>query len=586
MKPLLRLKPYLWKYRKTLFLGLLTVIASNSFAVFQPLFLGTAVDKIKTGIESHQIDTSGLLMYAALIVGFTLVAGFFTFLTRQTIIVVSRHIEYDLRNDFLKHIQKLSYSYFQNTPTGDLMAHATNDIGAVRNSLGPGIMYPTDTLMTFTMVLSMMLYKDWHLTLLVLIPLPFVSFAVYRLGKIVHHKFEERQAQYSLLTTRAQENLSGIRVVKSYVREAHEIELFRRLSWDYLKKNLVLARIQSIMWPLMFLLIGLSLVITLYFGGMQVIEGTITIGTLTAFFAYLVMLIWPMIAFGWVVNILQQGAASMARLAKIFDTVPEIRDTDETDSSIQTIHGDIEFRDVGFTHKGSETPTLKNVQLHIEKGMTVAIVGYTGSGKSTLVNLIPRLYDVTDGEILIDGVNIKKIPLEVLRSHIGFVPQETFLFSERIIENIAYGVDDGNLDHASAAAEVSQIAKEIEDFPHQYETMVGERGITLSGGQKQRTSIARAVIRNPRILILDDALSSVDTYTEEEILKRLRHVMKDRTSIIISHRISTVKDADLIVVLDGGKIVEQGTHQELVAIGGIYADLHYKQLLEEELERL
>jgi ATP-binding cassette subfamily B multidrug efflux pump len=586
MKPLLRLKPYLWKYRKTLFLGLLTVIGSNSFGVFQPLFLGSAVDKIKAGIESHQIDTSGLLMYAALIVGFTLVAGFFTFLTRQTIIVVSRHIEYDLRNDFLKHIQKLSYSYFQNTPTGDLMAHATNDIGAVRNSLGPGIMYPTDTLMTFTMVLAMMLYRDWHLTLLVLIPLPFVSFAVYRLGKIVHHKFEERQAQYSLLTTRAQENLSGIRVVKSYVREAHEIELFRGLSWDYLKKNLVLARIQSIMWPLMFMLIGLSLVITLYFGGMQVIEGIITIGTLTAFFAYLVMLIWPMIAFGWVVNILQQGAASMARLAKIFDTVPEIRDADETDRSIQTIQGDIEFRDVGFTHKGSETPTLRNIHLHIEKGMTVAIVGYTGSGKSTLINLIPRLYDVTEGELLIDGVNIKKIPLDVLRSHIGFVPQETFLFSEKIIDNIAYGVDDGTLEHASTAAEVSQIAREIEDFPNQYETMVGERGITLSGGQKQRTSIARAVIRNPRILILDDALSSVDTYTEEEILKRLRHVMKDRTSIIISHRISTVKDADLIVVLDGGKIVEQGTHEELVAIGGIYADLHYKQLLEEELERL
>jgi len=586
MKPLLRLKPYLWKYRKTLFLGLLTVIGSNSFGVFQPLFLGHAVDKIKTGIESHQIDTSGLLTYAGLIVGFTLVAGIFTFLTRQTIIVVSRHIEYDLRNDFLKHIQKLSYSYFQNTPTGDLMAHATNDIGAVRNSLGPGIMYPTDTLMTFTMVLAMMLYKDWHLSLLVLIPLPFVSFAVYRLGKIVHHKFEERQAQYSLLTTRAQENLSGIRVVKSYVREAHEIELFRGLSWDYLKKNLVLARIQSIMWPLMFMLIGLSLVVTLYFGGMQVIDGTITIGTLTAFFAYLVMLIWPMIAFGWVVNILQQGAASMARLVKIFDTIPEIRDTDETDFSIQTIQGDIEFRDVCFAHKGSETPTLKNIQLRIEKGMTVAVVGYTGSGKSTLVNLIPRLYDITEGELLIDGVNIKKIPLEVLRSHIGFVPQETFLFSERIIDNIAYGVDDGTLEHASAAAEVSQIAKEIEDFPHQYETMVGERGITLSGGQKQRTSIARAVIRNPRILILDDALSSVDTYTEEEILKRLRHVMKDRTSIIISHRISTVKDADLIVVLDGGRIVEEGTHQELVAIGGIYADLHYKQLLEEELEKL
>ncbi len=586
MRSLLRLRQYLWRYRRTLFLGFLAVVASNAFAVFQPLFIGFAVDEIKVGIETHLIDSAGLLRYAGLIVVFTLIAGFFTFLTRQTIIVVSRHIEYDLRNDFLAHIQKLSYSYFQNTSTGELMAHATNDIGAVRNSLGPGIMYPTDTIMTFVMVLAMMLYKDWQLTLLALIPLPFVSYAVYRLGKIVHHKFEDRQQQYALLTTRAQENLSGIRVVKSYVREAYEIARFRALSWEYLKKNLVLARVQSIMWPLMFMLIGLSLVITLYFGGLRVIDGAISIGTLTAFFAYLVMLIWPMIAFGWVVNILQQGGASMARLCKIFDTVPEVQDTGETDHSIRQIEGEIEFRNVSFRHKGSSSYSLQEINLKIGKGMRVAVVGYTGSGKSTLVNLIPRLYDVTEGELLVDGVNIRKIPLEVLRSSIGFVPQETFLFSDKITENIAYGADDGTLDHVKAAAEISQIAREIEEFPQQYETVVGERGITLSGGQKQRTAIARAVMRNPKILILDDALSSVDTYTEEEILKRLRKVMEDRTSVIISHRISTVKDADLIVVLDNGRIVEQGSHEELIAIGGIYADLYYKQLLEEELEKL
>ncbi|MBI4534832.1 MAG: ABC transporter ATP-binding protein [Ignavibacteriae bacterium] len=586
MKPLLRLIPYLAKYKKTLFLGLLTVVGSNLFTIAQPLFIGNAIDTLKAGLESHQIDTGGLLFYAGLVVGFSLIAGTFTFLTRQTIIVVSRHVEYDLRNDFLSHIQKLPLSFFQNTPTGDLMAHATNDISAVRNSLGPGIMYPTDTLMTFTMVLAVMLYQDWQLTLLALIPLPFVSYAVYYLGKVVHVKFEERQEQYGRLTTRAQENLSGIRVVKAYVREAYEIGLFRSMSWDYLKKNLVLARVQSIMWPLMFLLVGFSLVITLYFGGVRVIEGQLTIGMLTAFFGYLIMLIWPMIAFGWVINILQQGAASMARLAKITDTVPEIRDTEETDQTITTIEGEIEFRNVTFQHKNAQNLTLEGIDLKIPKGATLAIVGYTGSGKSTLVNLIPRLYDVSAGELLIDGVDVKRIPLEILRSNVGYVPQETFLFSDSITENISYGTDNGTEEHVREAAEISQIARDLQDFPMGLHTMLGERGITLSGGQKQRTSIARAIMRKPSILILDDALSAVDTYTEEEILKRLRGVMKDRTSIIISHRISTVKDADQIVVLHEGKVVERGSHDELVERGGIYAELYRKQLLEEELEQL
>lgn len=586
MRSLLRLKPYLWKYRRTLLWGVLTVVGSNIFTVAQPLFLGNAIDSLKRGLEIKQIDMEGLLMYAGLVVGFSLAAGFFTFLTRQTIIVVSRHIEYDLRNDFLSHIQRLPLSYFQNTPTGDLMAHATNDIGAVRNTLGPGIMYPTDTLVTFTMVLALMLYKDWSLTLLALIPMPLVSIAVYWLSTVVHKKFEERQEKFSELTTRAQENLSGIRVVKAYVREQYEIELFRMLSWDYLKKNLKLAQVQSIMWPLMFLLVGSSMIITLFGGGVRVIEGRMTIGTLTAFFVYLTMLIWPMIAFGWVMNLLQQGAASMARLCKIWDTVPEIRDTKRTDFRIKEIAGTIEFRNVSFTHKNAQTPSLRNINFTIEQGMTVAVVGHTGSGKTTLVNLIPRLYDVTEGEVLIDGVNAKHIPLEVLRSNIGMVPQETFLFSDTIHENVAYGMDNGTEDHVLQAAEISQIAKDVVDFPKQFQTMIGERGITLSGGQKQRTSIARALIRKPKILILDDALSSVDTYTEEEILKRLRSFMENRTSILISHRISTVKDADLILVLDNGTIVERGTHEELVTLSGIYSDLYYKQLLEEELEQL
>ena len=586
MKPLLRLLPYLARYKTTLLWGVVTVVMSNLFNVAQPLFIGKAIDALKSGLESRQIDSASLLMYAGLVVGFSLVAGTFTFLTRQTLIVVSRHVEYDLRNDFLSHLQKLSLSYFQNTPTGDLMAHATNDISAVRNSLGPGIMYPTDTLMTFTMVLGVMLYQDWQLTLLALIPLPFVSYAVYYLGKVVHVKFEERQEQYAELTTRAQENLSGIRVVKAYVREEYEIGLFRAMSWEYLKKNLVLARVQSIMWPLMFLLVGFSLVITLYFGGLRVIDGQLSIGTLTAFFGYLIMLIWPMIAFGWVINILQQGAASMARLVKILDQDPEIKDTDGTDQSITSIEGEIEFRNVSFRHANAQRATLDRIDLKIPQGTTLAIVGYTGSGKSTLVNLITRLYDVTGGDLLIDGHGIRGIPLEMLRSSIGYVPQETFLFSDSIIENIGYGTDNGTEQHMHEAAEIAQLVRDVNDFPQGFRTMLGERGITLSGGQKQRTSIARAVMRKPRILILDDSLSAVDTYTEEEILKRLRTVMKGRTSIIISHRISTVKDADQIVVLNEGKIAERGTHDELVELDGIYAELHRKQLLEEELEHL
>jgi ATP-binding cassette subfamily B protein len=586
MKPLLRLLPYLRRYRSTVLWGLLTVVMSNLFTVFQPRLVGLAIDKLKTGLETNQIDENGLLVYAGWVVALSLTAGFFTFLTRQTIIVVSRHVEFDLRNDFLSHIQKLPLSYFQNTPTGDLMAHATNDISAVRNALGPGIMYPTDTLMTFTMALAMMLWADWQLTLMALIPLPLVSYAVYRLGKLIHVKFEDRQEQFSLLTQRAQENLSGIRIVKAYVREAYEIARFRTLSFDYLKKNLVLARIQSVMWPLMFMLVGCSLVITIYFGGKQVIDGTITIGTLTAFLGYLSLLIWPMIAFGWVTNILQQGAASMARLGKIYDAVPDIRDTADTNSAVRSIEGTIEFRNVSFTHKSAATPALGDINLRIPKGTTLAVVGYTGSGKSTLVNLIPRLYDVTQGAVLIDGVDVRKIPLEVLRNNIGYVQQETFLFSDSVLENISYGVDNGTVEHVAGAAEIAQIANEIRDFPKGFETMIGERGITLSGGQKQRTSIARAIIRDPRILILDDALSSVDTYTEEEILRKLRSVMEDRTSIIISHRISTVKGADHIIVLDGGRVVEDGTHDTLVARGGIYADLYEKQKLEEELEKL
>ena len=586
MKSLSRLLPYLSKYKTTLLLGLLTVIVSNLFSVASPWFIGKAIDELKHGLETKSLQHADLLLYAGLIVGFALVAGIMLFFTRQTIIVVSRKIEYDLRNDFLAHMQKLPYSYFQNTPTGDLMALATNDISAVRNVLGPGIMYPADTLMTLSMSLVLMFIKDWQLTLLALIPMPFVSIAVYRLGKLIHEKFNERQEQYAVLTTKAQENLSGARVVKAYVREEYEVEQFRKASWNYFKKNLVLAKAQSIMWPLMFILVGLSLLITIYFGGLKVIDGEMTIGTLTAFFTYLSLLIWPMIAFGWVTNMWQQGGASMVRLGKIFDTVPEIRDDERTDRSITSIKGSVEFKNVNFNHKETQQAALRNINLCVPQGSILAIVGYTGSGKSTLVNLIPRLYDVSDGVLLIDGIDIKRIPLEVLRKNIGYVPQETFLFSESIAENIRYGDDDANRELIHEAAEISQISKDVSDFPQRFETILGERGITLSGGQKQRTSIARAILRKPKILILDDSLSSVDTHTEAEILERLRKVMKERTSIIISHRISTVQHADNIIVLDKGSITEQGTHDELIALNGIYAGLYEKQQLEKELEEL
>jgi ATP-binding cassette, subfamily B, multidrug efflux pump len=586
LKPLLRLLPYLSRYKKLLLWGLVAVVMNNLLTVAQPLFIGRAIDTLKSGIEARKLSGGDLLLYAGLVVAFSLLAGVFSFLTRQTIIVASRHIEFDLRNDFLSHIQKLHLGFFQNTPTGDLMAHATNDINAVRSALGPGIMYPTDTFVTFTMVIIIMLAKDWQLTLLALVPLPFVSAGVYWLGKVVHKKFTERQEKYSELTTRAQESLSGVRVVKAYVREEYEAGLFRTLSWDYLKKNLVLARVQSIMWPLMFLLVGFSLVLTLYFGGLRVMEGRITIGSLTAFFVYLGMLIWPMIAFGWVINILQQGAASMARLSKIMDTPPAISDSTLTNHAITSVEGAVEFRNVTFQYPGTTKKILDNVSLTVPAGTTLAIVGFTGAGKTTLINLICRLYDTTQGEVLIDGTDVRAIPLDVLRGNIGYVPQETFLFSETIADNISYGVENATGEAVGIAAGISQLAKDVEEFPRAYGTLLGERGITLSGGQKQRASIARAVVRQPKILILDDALSAVDTVTEEEILKRLRGVMQGRTSFIISHRISTVKRADRIVVVNEGHVAESGSHEELVALGGIYAELHRKQLLEEEIDHL
>lgn len=587
MHNLKKLKKYFLKYRKKLLFGIIFTLLSNAFAVYAPIVVRNAINDLQISINYEK-----LIFYALLIVGTTLISGFFRFLIRQTIIVVSREIEYDLRQDFWSHIQFLPLRFFQNNSTGNIMAHATNDINAVRNFLGPAIMYSTDTLSVFIMVIAIMFSINASVTFYTLIPLPFLSILVYYVGKKVHERFTLIQEKFSELTTKAQESFSGIRVIKSYVREESEINDFKKLSKEYFYRNLSLVKIQAIMQPVLFAISGLSTIIVIWFGGGKVIRQELLLGDITALIMYLGFLIWPMIAFGWVVNIVQQAEASMQRLNNIFNEPFEITDSPETDYSINSLKGKIEFKNISFRYNEHLPYVLKNINLEIPVGSTIAIMGLTGTGKTTLINLIPRLYDVKEGELLIDNINVKKIPLSVLRKNIGFVQQESFLFSETIANNICYGLNEVNLNKMLEASRIAQFDKDVLEFPNGYETMVGERGITLSGGQKQRASLARALAIDPKILILDDSFSAVDTNTEEEILKNLKQsrlnrdvpFMKDRTSIIISHRVSTVKDADKIIVLDNGIIAEQGTHEELLALNGIYSDIYYKQLLEKEIE--
>jgi len=581
MRNLYTLKKYFARYKMKLFLGFIFILLSNAGSVYVPLLLKDSINALQ-----QNVNTGELLNYGLMIVGASLFAGFFRFLIRETVIVVSREIEFDLRKDFWVHIQKLPLRYFQNTSTGNIMAHATNDINAVRMFLGPAVMYSTDTFVRLVIVLTIMILLNVELTIYSLLPLPFLSFVVFFLGKKIHQKFTLIQEKFSELTTIVQENFSGIRVIKAYVREESEKEKYAENSKDYLNKKMSLVRVQALIMPILFLITGVSIIIVIWFGGIKVIDGTMTLGEMTAFIVYLGILIWPMIAVGWVINIVQQAEASMKRVNNIFAQPYEIDDSDNTDHTISTLKGNIEFRNVSFRYNENLPEIIKNIGLKIPAGTSLAIMGYTGSGKTSFINLIPRLYDCTEGEVLIDGNNVKIIPLGTLRTNIGMVQQEPFLFSDSVTNNISYGLKEVDEMRVMKVSEIANFDNDVKQFPNKYETMVGERGITFSGGQKQRCSLARALAIDPQILILDDSFSAIDTHTEEEILKNLKEYLSGKTSIIISHRISTVKDADNIIVLDEGKIAEEGKHDELIALGGIYADLYYKQLLEEELKEI
>jgi ATP-binding cassette subfamily B multidrug efflux pump len=570
-----RLLPYLRQHRGPVTAGFICVFLTNLFLLATPRVMGYAVDSLKESVTREK-----LAYYAALIIGFALLEGVFRFLMRRLIIGVSRNIEYAIRNDLFLHLEILPMSFFQKNKTGDLMSRITNDLSNVRMLFGPGIMYTANTIVVAVFAVLLMLRINWQLTLLALLPLPAVSLSVRHFGKKIHDLTEQSQGKLADLSARVQESMAGIRVVKAFVQEDHEIREFEEMNRSLVAKNRELIRVQSVFYPTMELMIGLAIVVVIWFGGRQVIQGSMSLGDFVSFNVYLGRLTWPMIALGWVVNLLERGRASMQRLNYILDTAPDVKDAAAAVEDFE-VQGSIEFRNLTFAYNG--TSTLRNVSLSIPQGKTVAIVGATGAGKSTLVQLIPRLYNAPPDSLFIDGVPIEKIPVAALRSAIGFIPQDTFLFGETIRENIAFGVESATDAQIQRAAEISNIDADVQAFPNKYQTLVGERGITLSGGQKQRTAISRAVIRDPKILILDDALSSVDTYTEEQILRELKHVMRNRTSILISHRVSTVKEADEIIVLDRGEIVERGTHAELLTRDGYYAELHRRQLLEEEL---
>ena len=571
MRPLL---PYLKRYRWGFVVGALCIVLSNGAQAGLPRVIGNAAQSLSSGVTRHK-----LLVFTLEVLGLAVVRGIFLFLTRWIVIGISRDVEFDLRNDLFAHLETLSYSYYQRMRTGDIMARMTNDLNAVRMLMGPAIMYSANTLVFTAAALWFMVRTSPKLTLYAFLPLPVVSVVIQYFGRRIHERFERIQAMFSDISARAQENFSGARLIRAYVQEEAEIASFEAANQEYVARSLKLVRLMGMLWPTLELMLGLALVLVLWIGGREVLAGRMQIGAFTAFNIYMMQLTFPIIALGWVVNIFQRGTASLVRLNEILQERPQIQD--EAPAKDLQVQGEIEFRGLNFDYEGK--PVLRDLNLHIPAGTSMAIVGPTGSGKTTLVNLIPRIYDAAPGMVLLDGRPIREFSLPSLRKSIGFIPQETFLFSDRIRENISLGVDSASDQAIHDAAEAANIATDIESFPERYQTMVGERGITLSGGQKQRTAIARALIRDPRILILDDALSSVDTHTEDKILNHLREVMQGRTTIFISHRVSTVRNADRIAVLHDGRIAESGTHDELLALNGYYSDLYNKQLLEEEL---